>query len=74
MDMYTMLYLKRITNKDLLSSTGNAAQRAVLVRLGGGSGENACMRAVAKSLCCPPETTTWLYPNIRCFSVFKISN
>ena len=24
--MYTLLYLKRITNKDLLYSTGNAAQ------------------------------------------------
>ena len=26
MDMYTLLYLKWITNKDLLSSTGNSAQ------------------------------------------------
>ena len=26
MDMYTMLYLKWITNKDLLYSTGNSAQ------------------------------------------------
>ena len=25
-DMYTLLYLKRITNKDLLYSTGNSAQ------------------------------------------------
>ena len=26
MDMYTLLYLKWITNKDLLCSTGNSAQ------------------------------------------------
>ena len=26
MDMYTLLFLKWITNKDLLYSTGNAAQ------------------------------------------------
>ena len=25
-DMYTLLYLKLITNKDLLGSTGNSAQ------------------------------------------------
>ena len=25
-DMYTLLYLKRITNKDLLYSTGNSTQ------------------------------------------------
>ena len=29
MDMYTLLYLKWITNKDLLCSTGNSAQRYV---------------------------------------------
>ena len=28
MDMYTLLYLKWITNKDLLYSTGNSAQWA----------------------------------------------
>ena len=44
MDMYTMLYLKWITNKDLLSSTGNATQHAAPVWLGGVSGENGCMR------------------------------
>ena len=26
MDMYTLLYLKQVTNKDLLYSTGNSAQ------------------------------------------------
>ena len=28
-DMYTLLYLKPITNKDLLNSTGNSAQYCV---------------------------------------------
>ena len=28
-DMYTLLYLKWITNKDLLYSTGNSAQYSV---------------------------------------------
>ena len=28
-DMYTLLYLKCITNKDLLYSTGNSAQYSV---------------------------------------------
>ena len=29
-DMYTLLYLKWITNKDLLYSTGNSAQYSVI--------------------------------------------
>ena len=29
-DMYTLLYLKQITNKDLLYSTGNSAQYPVI--------------------------------------------
>ena len=29
-DMYTLLYLKYITNKDLPNSTGNAAQYSVI--------------------------------------------
>jgi len=35
MDMYTLLYLKWITNKDLLYSTGNSAQGYVLAWMGG---------------------------------------
>ena len=37
-DMYTLLYLKRITNKDLLCSTGNSAQCYVAAWMGGESG------------------------------------
>ena len=29
-DIYTLLYLKQITNKDLLYSTGNSAQYSVI--------------------------------------------
>ena len=34
MDMYTLLYLKWITNKDLLYSTGNSAQCYVAAWMG----------------------------------------
>ena len=34
-DMYTLLYLKRIANKDLLYSTGNSAQCYVAACMGG---------------------------------------
>ena len=34
-DMYTLLYLKWITNKDLLYSTGNSVQCYVLAWMGG---------------------------------------
>ena len=30
-DRYTLLYLKLITNKDLLYSTGNCAQNGVII-------------------------------------------
>ena len=47
--MYTLLYSKWITNKDLLCRTGNSAQCYVPVWMGGGWGENghtyACMCA-----------------------------
>ena len=37
-NMYTLLYLKWITNKDLLHSTGNSAQCYEAVWMGGESG------------------------------------
>ena len=30
-DMYTLLYLKWVTNKDLLHSTGNSAQHYIAI-------------------------------------------
>ena len=35
MDMYTLLYLKRISNKGLLRSTGNSARCYVTAWMGG---------------------------------------
>ena len=34
-NIYTLLYFKRITNKDLLYSTGNSAQCYVTAQMGG---------------------------------------
>ena len=42
-DMYTLLYLKWITNKDLLYSTGNSAQCYVPAWMGEELGENGYM-------------------------------
>ena len=33
-DMYTLLYLKWITNKDLLYSTGNSAEYSIITYMG----------------------------------------
>ena len=43
MDMYTLLYLKWITNKDLLCSTGDSAQCSVPVWMERSIGENGYM-------------------------------
>ena len=40
MDMYTLLYLKWITNKDLMYSTRNLAQCYVATWMGGCLGED----------------------------------
>ena len=43
MDMYTLLYLKWVTNKDLLYRTGNSAQSYLAAWMEGGLGENEYM-------------------------------
>ena len=43
MDMNILLHLKRITNKDLLYSTGNSAQRYVAAWMGGEIGRERYM-------------------------------
>ena len=70
-NMYTLLYLKWITNKDLLYRTWNFAQCYVAVWLGGEVGGEwthiyVCM---AESLCCSHETITTLF-----FSYTPIQN
>ena len=59
MDMYTLLYIKWITNKNLLYSTENSTQYYVPAWTGGCLGENGytCM---SESLHCSPETSTAL--------------
>ena len=58
--MYTLLYFKWITNKDLLCNTWNSAQCYVPTWMGVGLGEMAASICMAESLCCSTETTTTL--------------
>ena len=53
--MCTLLYLKWITNKDLLYSTGNSAQCSVAAWTGGEFGGKRIHVCMAES-CCPPKT------------------
>ena len=60
MDMYPLLYLKWITNKNLLCSTRNSTQCSVAAWMGGkfrGEWIHECM---AESLCYLPEIVTTL--------------
>ena len=60
MDTYTLLYLKPITNKDLLYSTGNSAQCYVSAWMGEGFRGEWIHVYMAYSLHCSPETLTTL--------------
>ena len=60
MDRYTLLYLERLNNKDLLYSTGNSAHLwGSLDGRGVWESRDTCV-CIAQFLCCPPETTTTL--------------
>ena len=61
MDMYTLLYFKWITTKDLLCSTGNSAQCCVAPWVGGVQGTVGTSVRMAESLRCKPETFTALF-------------
>ena len=69
MDKYTLLYFKRIANKDLLYSTWNSAPCYVVAWMGGEFGENGTCICMDESLCCSPETVTTLlirlHPNTK---------
>ena len=59
--MYTMLYLKWITNKDLLYSTWNSAQCSVAAWMGRGIwGRMDICIYMGEPLFCPPEAITIL--------------
>ena len=65
MDMYTVLYLQWITNKDLLYSTGKFAQCYVAAWMGGELvGEWVHVYFMAEFHCSPETITTLLI----CFS------
>ena len=59
-DVYTLLYLKWVINKDLQYSAGNSAQCYGAAWMGGGRGAMDTCVCMAESLCCPPETITTL--------------
>ena len=60
MNMYTLLYLKWITNKDLLYNTGNSTQCYVAVLMGREFGGEWIHVYVWLSLFTVPLTTTLL--------------
>ena len=58
-DIYTLLYIEQITNKDLLYSTGNSTQYSVMAYVGKESKKRVDIRiCLTDSLCCIPETKT----------------
>ena len=76
MDMHTLLYLKRITNKALLHSTGNSAQCYVTAWMGEGLG-GKCIHTYAwlGPLSCSPETIpTLLIFYVKCESCSVVSD
>ena len=59
--MYTLLYLKWITNRDLLYSTGNSVQYYLAAQVAGElGGEWIHVYVWLSALCCAPETITTL--------------
>ena len=60
-DMHTLLYLKSITNRILLYSTGNPTQCSMLQTGWGGSwGRMDTCMCMTELLCCVSETISWL--------------
>ena len=67
MDMCThVLYLKWVTNKDLLYSIQNSVQSYVAAWMGGGLGRTDTYICTAESPHCSPEATTTLLDNQLC--------
>ena len=59
-DIYTLLYIKQITNTDPLYSTGNSSQYSVMTYRGKESKKvNICI-CIPDSRCCIAETNTAL--------------
>ena len=60
MDVYTVLYLKWITNGGLLCSTGTLLSGMWQPRGEGSLGENGYMYITSQSFLCSPKTITTL--------------
>ena len=59
--IYTLLYIKQITNKDLLYSTGNSTQYSVMAYMENESEKEWIhVYVITDSLCYTPETNTTL--------------
>ena len=72
---YTLLYLKWITNRDLLYSTRNSAQHYVPAWMGRESGENGYMCMYVSQFChCLPETTTALLVSLPQYTMLPVFN
>ena len=59
-DMYTVLYIKQITNKNLLYSAGNSTQHSAMAYAGKESKTVGICMHIIHSLCSIPETNTAL--------------
>ena len=71
MDLYTLLYLKHLSNRDLWYSTGNSAQCYVAAWMGGEFEENVYVYMYAY-VCCAPEITFLIgYISIQNKKIFK---
>ena len=66
---YTLLYLKWITNKDLLYSMWNSDQYYMAAWMPGGLGRMDTCICMAEALHCLPETITMLLVSWLCFCV-----
>ena len=68
-DIYTLLYIQQITNKDLLFSTGNSTQYSVMAYVGKNLKADICIH-LTESLCCTYQTNTTLQIN---YTLIKIN-
>ena len=60
-DIHTLLYIKQITNKDLLYSTGNSTRYSVMGSMGKESKKRGAIGVcMTDSLCCIAESNTTL--------------
>ena len=58
--IYTLLYIKSITHKDLLCSTENSPQYSVMTFMGKESKKDWRYLIIAESFCCKAESNTTL--------------